>query len=126
MGRAQGMTGAIQRAQDLLRTTPDSFMLQQFDNPANSEVHYKSTGPEIWRDTAGQVDILVCGRALLLTGVLQSIVPQQHALQWMAGCQAHLDRSTAFGRGGKGAYQNHMQAHSWHLRSNTAYQQGRC
>ena len=57
------MTGAINKAQDVLKATPDSFMLQQFDNPANPEVHYKHTGPEIWRDTAGQVDILVCGEA---------------------------------------------------------------
>ena len=57
------MTGAINKAQEVLKATPDSFMLQQFDNPANPEVHYKHTGPEIWRDTAGQVDILICGEA---------------------------------------------------------------
>ena len=57
----QGMTGAVERAREVLSSTPDAYMLQQFDNPANSEVHYTSTGPEIWRDTDGQVDFLVCG-----------------------------------------------------------------
>lgn len=62
----QGMTGAISKCQQLVEKTPDAFCLQQFENPANPEVHYKTTGPEIWRDTAGRVDYLVAGIASLL------------------------------------------------------------
>ena len=58
---AQGMKGAIARAEELLRTLPSAWMPGQFDNPANAKAHYETTGPEIWRDTDGKVDVLVAG-----------------------------------------------------------------
>ncbi|MBR4991777.1 MAG: cysteine synthase A [Clostridia bacterium] len=58
---AQGMTGSIQKAQELAREIPGSFIPGQFDNPANPAAHLDSTGPEIWEDTDGQVDLFVAG-----------------------------------------------------------------
>lgn len=58
---AEGMQGAIRKAKELALQIPDSFIPGQFDNPANPAAHYKTTGPEIWRDTLGQVDIFVAG-----------------------------------------------------------------
>lgn len=58
---AKGMAGAIERAEELAAETPGSFIPSQFSNPDNPAAHYKTTGPEIWRDTEGAVDILVAG-----------------------------------------------------------------
>jgi len=57
----QGMKGAIQRAKDIAASLPHTFIPQQFANKANPEIHYKTTGPEIWKDTDGAVDIFIAG-----------------------------------------------------------------
>ena len=58
---AKGMSGAIEKARELLDTLPGAWMPDQFNNPANARAHYETTGPEIWRDTEGKVDVLVAG-----------------------------------------------------------------
>ncbi len=57
----KGMPGAIAQAEAILQEHPDYFLPQQFKNPANPEIHFKTTGPEIWNDTDGQIDVLVSG-----------------------------------------------------------------
>jgi cysteine synthase len=68
---AQGMRFAIQRAEELLKTLPDAFMPQQFNNPANPEIHRRTTAEELWRDTDGKIDAVVSGVGTggTLTGV---------------------------------------------------------
>lgn len=71
----QGMSGCIQRAQEIVETTPNAYMLQQFNNPANPQIHRESTAQEIWEDTDGQVDFLIAGIGTggTITGVAEVI-----------------------------------------------------
>ncbi len=82
----EGMKGAVARAQQLAQTTPNAVMLQQFNNPANPEIHRRTTADEIWRDTDGKVDILVSGVGTggTITGVAEVIKKRKAGFQAIA------------------------------------------
>ncbi len=83
---AQGMQGAVNKARELAAQIPGSFIPDQFGNPANPDAHYRTTGPEIWRDTQGQVDVLVAcvGTGGTLSGTARYLKEQNPALEVVA------------------------------------------
>jgi len=83
---SEGMRGAIARAEELLAEIPNSFMPQQFKNPANPAIHRATTAEEIWRDTDGQVDIVVggVGTGGTLTGIGEVLKPRRPSLRIVA------------------------------------------
>jgi cysteine synthase len=83
---AQGMRFAIQRAEELLKSLPDAFMPQQFQNPANPEIHRRTTAEEIWRDTGGKIDAVVSGVGTggTLTGVGAVLKSRKPGLKMIA------------------------------------------
>jgi cysteine synthase A len=83
---AEGMKGAIKKAEELAASTPNSFLPQQFNNPANPEIHRKTTAEEIWNDTDGKVDILVAGVGTggTITGISEVIKKRKPAFKAIA------------------------------------------
>ncbi len=83
---AEGMKGAIARAEELVRTTPDAWMPQQFNNPANPEIHRRTTAEEIWSDTEGAVDIFVAavGTGGSVTGCAEILKARKPSLKAIA------------------------------------------
>jgi cysteine synthase A len=83
---SQGMTGAMNRAREIVAETPGAYMPDQFSNPANPEIHRRTTAEEIWRDTDGQVDILVAGVGTggTITGVAEVIKARKPSFRAVA------------------------------------------
>ena len=83
---SEGMKGAIKRAQDILAQNPRAYMPNQFGNPANPEIHRKTTAEEIWQDTGGEVDILVAGVGTggTITGVSEVIKSRKPSFKTVA------------------------------------------
>ncbi|BAY33585.1 cysteine synthase [Nostoc carneum NIES-2107] len=82
----EGMSGAIRRAQEIVNKTPHAYMLQQFRNPANAKIHQETTAAEIWKDTDGQVDMIVAGVGTggTITGVAEIIKARKPSFQAIA------------------------------------------
>jgi cysteine synthase A len=83
---SEGMKGSIAKAQELQAATPNSFIPQQFENPANPEIHRLTTAEEIWRDTAGQVDAVVAGVGTggTISGIAQALRPRKQDIKFFA------------------------------------------
>jgi cysteine synthase A len=100
---AEGMLGAIRRAEEIVASDPNCFMPQQFNNPANPEVHRRTTAEEIWRDTDGKVDILVAGVGTggTITGVAEAIKARKPSFQAIA---VEPEASPILSKGTKGPH----------------------
>lgn len=98
-----GMKGAIEKAEELAKEYPNSWIAGQFVNPANSEIHYKTTGPEIWEDTDGQVDVLVAGAGTggTITGTGRYLKSQNSQIQIVA---VEPEKSPVLSQGISGAH----------------------
>ena len=83
---AKGMPGAISRAEEIIQAQPDAIMLQQFSNPANPEIHRHTTAEEIWRDTNGQVDVLIAGVGTggTMSGVAEVLKARKQSVRTIA------------------------------------------
>ena len=99
----EGMLGAIRRAEEIVASDPNCFMPQQFNNPANPEVHRRTTAEEIWRDTDGKVDILVdgVGTGGTITGVAEVIKARKPSFQAIA---VEPEASPILSKGTKGPH----------------------
>jgi cysteine synthase A len=100
---SEGMLGAIRRAEELVASDPNCFMPQQFNNPANPEIHRNTTAEEIWRDTDGKVDILVAGVGTggTITGVSEVIKARKPGFQAIA---VEPEASPMLSKGSKGPH----------------------
>lgn len=100
---AMGMKGAIEKAEELQRELPGSFIPGQFDNPANARIHRETTGPEIWEDTNGQVDLLVAGVGTggTITGIGEYLKSKNAQIQIAA---VEPDASPLLSRGRSGSH----------------------
>jgi cysteine synthase A len=81
-----GMKGAVKIAEDLVRNNPDYLLMRQFENPANPMIHRETTAEEIWRDTDGKIDVVVCGVGTggTITGIAQALKPRRETLRMVA------------------------------------------